>query len=136
MEAAANHTIRWTSLIVLAASFLGTIIAINGRWPTSWRFWEQVSTLAIVGGIALQGLFTLFEWGFRKRRLDPRYFAPFLLDVAGTYIGYSLLLVPAFTTAFVRTGLPEPGPALLAHLGVVLLSVFAAYYPEQNLVDD
>lgn len=136
MEALANHTIRWTSFIVLAASFVGTIVAINGRWPTTWRFWEQLSVFALVGGVALQCLFTLFQWGFRKHHLDPRYLVPFVLDVAATYIGYSILLIPGFTAAFTRTGLPAPGPVVLAHLGVVLISAFAAYYPEQNLVDD
>src|SRR5687768_14916220 len=93
-EAAANFAIRWTSLIVLAASFLGTIMAINGRWPTSWQVWREVSVVALVAGVAFQGIFTLFQWGFRKRRTDPRYFVPFLLDVAATYLGYSVLLVP------------------------------------------
>ena len=135
-EAAANFTIRWTSIIVLAASFIGTIMAINGRWPTSLQFWREVSIVAIVAGLVFQGIFTLFQWGFRKRRTDPRYFVPFLLDVAATYIGYSILLIPPFTAAFERTGLPAPAPAILAHGGVILLSIFAAYYPEQNLVDD
>lgn len=135
-EAAANITIRWTSLIVLAGSFVGTIAAINGRWPTSWDFWREVSPIAIIAGLIFQSIFTLFQWGFRKRRTDPRYFVPFLLDVAATYIGYAVLLVPLFTAAFERTGLPAPFPTVLAHAGVLLLSIFAAYYPEQNLVDD
>ena len=140
-ERAANSVIRYTSIIVLAASFVGTIIAINGRWPTTGQFWtgtfwSQISVFALVGGIALQSVFTLFEWGFRKRRSDPRYFVPFVLDMAGTYIGFGIVLVAPFTTAFSRTGLSAPIPAIIAHCGVLLLAAFAAYYPEQNLVDD
>lgn len=140
-ERAANGVIRYTSIIVLVTSFVGTIVAINGRWPNTWQFWtagfwSQVSLLALVGGCAIQGLCTLFEWGFRRRRLDPRYFVPFLIDMAATYVGFGIILVGPFTTAFTRTNLAAPIPAILAHLGVLLLSAFAAYYPEQNLVDD
>jgi hypothetical protein len=77
----------------------------------------------------------LFEWGFHLHHTDPRYFVPFIADVIGTYIGFSILLVPIFTSAFKNTGLPDLACTALAHVGVILLSIFAAYYPEHNLVD-
>ena len=40
VEEIARHTVRWTSLIVLFASFLGAVMAFNGSWPTNWRVWE------------------------------------------------------------------------------------------------
>lgn len=37
VEEVARHTVRWTSLGVLAVSFIGTIMAFNGSWPTTWK---------------------------------------------------------------------------------------------------
>jgi hypothetical protein len=130
----ARHTIRWTSFIVLAVSFIGAIIAFNGSWPTSFRFWEQVSLLALVAGIGLQSFCTLMEWANRKRRFSIQYLGPLTIDVGSTYIGFAPLLVPRFSSGLSRAGLPELVTTILAHAGVVMLALWFAYYPEQNLV--
>lgn len=132
----ARHTVRWTSLIVLAVSFIGAIIAINGRWPTTWRVWEQLSLLAVIGGIAVQGFCTLMEWANRKRRLSIQYIGPLVIDLGSTYIGFAPLLVPPFSRGLKSAGLPETVSLVLAHIGVVLLALWFAYYPEQTLIDD
>lgn len=136
IDEVARHTVRWTSLIVLAVSFIGAIIAFNGTWPTSWRFWEHVSLLAIVSGIALQGFCTLMEWANRKRRLTPHYLGPLMLDIGSTYIGFAPLLVPNFQRGLLQAGLPTQIGMVVAHAGVVMLAIWFAYYPEQTLVDD
>lgn len=137
----ARHTVRWTSLIVLAVSFIGAIIAFNGKWPDTWHVWEgafwgQLSLLAVAGGIILQGFCTLMEWANRKRRLTPQYLGPLALDIGSTYIGFAPLLVPSFKSGLLRAGLPDTVGLVIAHLGVVLLAIWFAYYPEQTLVDD
>lgn len=136
VEEAARHTIRWTSIGVLFLSVAGTIAAFNGAWPRSWRFWEDVSLIAIVVGGGLQALCTVLEWGYRHHRTDPRYFVPLLFDIGGTYAGFAPLLVPVFALAFVRAGLPGSATLIIGHAGVILLSILAAYYPEQTLVSD
>jgi hypothetical protein len=136
VEKVATQTIRWTSLAILACSFVGAIIAFNGRWPSTWRVWEQVSIVALVGGLLLQVFCTLMEWANRKRRHSPRYFVPLILDVGSTYIGFAPLIAPFFRDGLARAGLPDPLPSLLAHAGVILLSLWFAYYPEQNLIED
>ena len=136
VEELARHTVRWTSLGVLAVSFIGTIMAFNGRWPTSWRVWEEVSLLAFVAGIALQAFCTLMEWANRKRRVSIQYIGPLMIDLAGTYVGFAALLVPVFTRALQRATLPELVATIVAHLGVVLLALWFAYYPETNLVKE
>lgn len=136
VEEIARHTVRWTSLIVLAVSFIGAIMAFNGRWPTSWRVWEQVSIIALAAGVLLQGFCTLMEWANRKKRLSPQYLGPLLVDIGSTYIGFAPLLVPLFRRALTRATLPDLAAEVVAHLGVVLLAWWFAYYPEQNLVKE
>ena len=134
VEEIARHTVRWTSLGVLAISFIGAIMAFNGSWPTSWRVWEQVSLLAIIAGIVLQGFCTLMEWANRKRRGSPQYLGPLVLDIGSTYIGFAPLLVPVFQRGLERATLPQLVAQIVAHLAVVILAWWFAYYPEQNLV--
>jgi hypothetical protein len=141
VEELARHTVRWTSLFILVASFVGAIIAFNGRWPDTWhlwegRFWTQLSFVAIVAGIALQGFCTLMEWANRKHRYSPKYLGPLTLDIGSTYIGYAPLLIPAFRAGLARAGLPELVTLIIANIGVVLLALWVAYYPEQNLIEE
>jgi len=134
VEEIARHTVRWTSLSVLAVSFLGAIMAFNGQWPTTWRVWEQVSMLAFIAGVALQGFCTLMEWANRKYRLSPQYLGPLLLDIGSTYVGFAPLLVPVFERGLIRATLPPLVTQVVAHLAVVVLAWWFAYYPEQNLI--
>lgn len=136
VEEFARHTVRWTSLGVLVVSFIGTIMAFNGKWPSTWRFWEQVSTIAIIAGVALQSFCTLMEWANRRRRLSIHYIGPLFIDVAGTYIGFASLLVPIFIRALERSMLPTIAATLVAHIGVIVLAFWFAYYPETNLVQE
>ena len=140
-EWAAIHTIRWSSIGVLVASFVGTIVALNGgvpQLPVSGllKFWTWVSPIAVLGGVIIQGLCTTLEWGFRKRRSDPRYFVPLIFDFGGTYLGYAPLLVPFLANGFTRAGIGGIAATIIGHIGVALLSILAAYYPEQNLIDE
>ncbi len=132
----ALHTVRWTSIGILAVSFIGAIIAFNGRWPTTLRFWEEVSILAIIGGILLQGFCTLLEWANRKHRFSIKYLGPLTLDVGSTYIGFAPLLVPLFSRGLDRAQLPHSLSLIIAHAGVVILALWFAYYPEQNLIEE
>lgn len=136
VEEIARHTVRWTSLGVLAVSFIGAIMAFNGQWPTSFRVWEQVSILAALAGILLQGFCTLMEWANRHHRTSPKYLGPLLLDIGSTYVGLAPLLVPIFQRGLTRATLPEPAAQGIAHIAVVVLAWWFAYYPEQNLVKD
>jgi hypothetical protein len=132
----ARHTVRWSSIIVLLFSYAGASIAFNGEWPTTWRFWEQVSIVAIIGGIVLQSFCTLMEWSNRKRRFSVQYLGPLTLDVGSTYIGFAPLLAPIFHGGLSRAGLPSPINTIIAHAGVVMLALWFAYYPEQNLMEE
>jgi hypothetical protein len=136
VEEIARHTVRWTSLGVLAVSFIGAIMAFNGQWPTSWRVWEQVSLIAAVAGVVLQGFCTLMEWANRKKRLSPQYLGPLLIDIGSTYIGFAPLLVPIFQRGLQRALLPLLAAQIIAHIAVVVLAWWFAYYPEQNLVKE
>ena len=133
---AARHTVRWTSLAVLSGSFVGTIMAFNGGWPTSWQLWTQVSFLAIIAGILVQAFCTLMQWANRNERHSPKYLAPVAIDIAATYVGYAMLLIPIFQTALRNAMLPEDVASILAHAGVVIVAIWAAVYPEQNLVEE
>lgn len=136
VEAAYIHTVRWTSVVVLVVSFVSAMIALNGHWPTPIYAVWTLSPIAIVGGFALQGFCTLAEWANRKRRLDPRYLAPLALDIGTTYVGFAPLLVPIFTAALARAGLPVGVAQFGAHAGVILIAAWFAYYPETTLVKD
>jgi hypothetical protein len=131
----ARHTVRWTSLGLLVVSFVGAIVAINGAWPNPWYDVRQISLIAAIGGFVLQGFCTLMEWANRKRRLSPKYLGPLVLDLGSTYIGFAPLLAPIFVGGLVRAGLGDTLAAIIAHAGVILLAIWLAYYPEQNLVD-
>lgn len=51
VEQVARHTVRWTSIIVLVVSFIGAIVAINGRWPAPLYDVQQLSLIVIIGGL-------------------------------------------------------------------------------------
>lgn len=131
----ARHTVRWTSLGLLVVSFVGAIIAINGAWPSPWYDVRQISLIAAIGGILLQVFCTLMEWANRKRRFTPQYLGPLAIDLGSTYIGFAPLLAPIFAGGLARAGLGDTLARVIAHAGVVMLAIWLAYYPEQNLVD-
>ena len=136
VEEVARHTVRWTSLGVLFLSFVGAVMAFNGRWPNGWRFWEDISPLALAAGIMLQSFCTLMEWGNRRQRWSMQYLGPLTLDVISTYIGFAPVLIPIFERGLSRATLPAAGALAAAHLAVIALSLWASIYPEQNLVEE
>src|SRR5437868_4347998 len=136
VEEVARHTIRWTSLGILLISFIGAIMAFNGSWPTSWQFWHEISITAVVAGIILQSFCTLMEWANHKRKGSPQYLAPLILDIASTYVGFTPLLIPIFEKALLHATLPTLAAQIIAHIGVVILAWWVAYYPEQNLIEE
>jgi len=136
IDAVYAHTVRWTSVLVLVVSFIGAMVALNGRWPTPIYAVWTLSPIAIVGGLVLQGFCTLAEWANRKRRLDPRYLAPLALDIGTTYIGFAPLFLPTFTTALDTAGMPASAAQIGAHVGIILIAVWFAYYPEVTLIKD
>jgi hypothetical protein len=122
-------------------SYIGTTLALNGGVPELpisqlVKVWQWVSPLAAGGALAVQGLCTVLEWGYRKHRSDPRYFVPLLFDIGGTYIGYAPLLAALFAAGLARAGMADALAGAIGHIGVVLLAVLTAYYPEQTLVDN
>ncbi len=136
VERVANRTIQVSSFVVLAGSFIGTIMAINGRWPDQWDFWKDVSPIAVIAGIAIQSFCTLMEWGSRRKRFSLRYGFPFLIDVVGTYIGYAALFVPMLVAGFLTARMAPTLALVVSHIIVLVGSVFVAYWPEMNLVED
>ncbi len=136
VEEVARHTVRWTSLGVLALSFIGAIMAFNGGWPDSWYVWEDINALALMAGVTLQGFCTLMEWANRKRRWTPHYLGPLTLDVGSTYIGFAPILVPVFLRGLTRAQLPDSVALIAAHCAVIALAWWTAYYPETNLVKE
>lgn len=76
------------------------------------------------------------EWANRKQRLSVGYAGPLLLDIGCTYVGYAPLFVPLFLAGLLRSGLPQLASLVIGHLGVLMLAMWLAYYPEQNLVGE
>lgn len=134
VEEFARHTVRWTSIIVLIGSFVGSVMAFNGSWPATWKVWEHISLVALVGGIGVQVFCTLMEWANRKNRLSPRYIGPLLIDVGSTYIGFAPLLIPVLVRALSRTTMPASAAQVVAHVAVIVVAWWLAYYPETNLI--
>lgn len=120
---------RWTALVVLFVSFVGTIVALNGGWPSIIAL--KIGPAAVLGGLAIQGLLTYFEWHYYDRRAIS--WGARLVDTAFTAVGYGPLLVPPLTVYLAGKSVPS---AIYAAWGIaVLVSFLTAWYPESRLVD-
>lgn len=151
VDAVAVRLMRFGAIALLAMSFLGTVIAINGGWEpiiAAWPApWQGISLLAAVVGLSLQGWITLIEWYQRRRKSGLLYLSHASVDVIFTYMGYAPILAPFFTAGLTDMGLvawlatfldQEPAVALVTLLAttiVGILSVILAVLPEQMLVE-
>lgn len=124
---------RWTALVVLFVSFLGTIVTFAGGWPP---FLAGLRTFqpawgAIGGGLFVQGLLTYFQWHYFDRRYVS--FPARIADAVLTALGYGPLVIDALTLYL--TSRDAPQPLYLAWLVIGLVSYALAWYPESRLVD-
>lgn len=123
---------RWTALVILFVSFLGTIVALAGGWPA---FIGSIRTLqphwaAILGGAAIQGLLTFLEWHYFDRPLIA--WGARIGDAYLTAIGYGPLVIGPLSALAARYA---PQPLYVAWFVVGLASLAVAWYPESRLVD-
>lgn len=122
---------RLSAFVVLFFSFAGTIAALSGGW-TALRTDPQFAP--IVGGLALQGIFTVVEWWYGSGRGPWRYRLALCADSALTALGYGPLVAAWLTAYLAAHGLG--GLAEVAAWGIISLASFAvAWFPERMLID-
>ena len=120
--------------VLWIASTAGTIAALNGGWPAPLGTAAGVSWRAVLIGLAVQAVLTVFEYGYAKRRSSILWWGPFAADVAATYLGYSVLLIEPFTARFAGAGVGAAAP-WAAHALLLVLCGFIAYIPEATFVE-
>lgn len=118
---------RWTALVVLLASFMGTIAAWGGGWDTFLAAWNSDAPPwgAVAGGVGLQVLLTYLQWHYYDRRsvsIPAR-----LADAGLTTVGYGPLFLewPSWTDTTLW----------LPWVIVGVVSFVVAWYPESRLVE-
>ena len=122
---------RLSAFVVLFFSFAGTIAALSGGW-TALR--ENPQIAPILGGVALQGIFTVVEWWYGSGRGPWRYRLALCADSALTALGYGPLIVPWLGAYLAANGAGEAG-GVLAWVAVGIASLLVAWYPERQLID-
>lgn len=120
---------RATAWIVLVVSFIGTIVVFHGGWGPILAF--AFSIRAIVGGLLLQGLLTWLQWVYKHNRL--LCWGSRVIDAGLTAYGYGPLFIVALVAYLAEREVPQP--LYVAWLIVGLVSLAAAWYPEDRLVD-
>lgn len=122
---------RFSAFVVLFFSFAGTIVALSGGW-SALRDSPQLAP--IVGGLALQGIFTVLQWWYGAGRGPWRYRVALCADSALTAVGYGPLIVPWLGTYLAARGAGQVGD-VVAWLIVGVVSLLVAWYPERQLID-
>lgn len=128
---------------VLFLSFLGTVVAFHGGWARILSL--QISLGAIAAGLLAQLVLTFLQWAYKYNR--PLCWGSRLVDAGLTAGGYGPIFVPIFLALLLGLGLnaeqavtlPWLGQAPIARVGawgiMGLVSLLAAWYPEDRLVD-
>lgn len=129
LERARGPVERATAWIVLVVSFIGTIAALHGGWAPILAL--QFSASAILGGMLLQGLLTWLQWGYQHNRL--LCWGSRIVDAGLTAYGYGPLFIATLVAYLTSRGVPAP--PYVAWFLVGLVSLAAAWYPEDRLVD-
>lgn len=122
---------RFSAFFVLFFSFAGTIAALSGGW-TALR--TAPAPAPILGGLALQGVFTVVEWWYGAGRNPWLYRAALCADSALTAVGYGSLIVSWLSAYLAARGAGEIGD-VLAWIVVGIASLLVAWYPEKRLID-
>lgn len=124
---------RWTALVILFVSFLGTIVALAGGWEpflSSLRAYRP-PWAAIAGGIGIQALLTFLEWHYFDRRFVS--IPARVVDTVFTALGYGPLVLSLLSAALVERHVSEP--IYVAWLIIGVVSYVIAWYPESRLID-
>lgn len=137
----AVNGVRLAAYAILVLSFAGSILAFDGNWQPSWRFWEGISPAAALAGIALQVEITLVEWWRGGHWKDPVYLFHLALDAILTFLGFWPLLGQPFShaLALIYHTFFNSNPSALA-LDIIAKTLFAAAciiaarWPEKRLV--
>jgi hypothetical protein len=119
---------RWSALVILFASFLGTIAAMSGGWPA---LISAPALTPILGGFIFQGILTYLEWHYYDHK--PISWAARFFDAGLTAWGYGPLVIVPLTAFLVARGMPSAEYAAWGIIGIV--SFLTAWYPESRLVD-
>jgi len=120
---------RWTALVVLFASFVGTVVAFNGGWPNILAL--KISIAATLLGVILQVLLTYLEWHYYD--VPAISWGARVIDMVTIAAGYGpLVLTPL---ANYLEGKNAPQPFYIAWLIIGLVSLGIAWYPESRLVE-
>lgn len=78
LDSSAPTVVRWSSILLILLSFLGTIVAFHGN---DWQALRSPSMPRLLAAVALQAWCTAFEWYNRKRKRSFWYVQAFVLDV-------------------------------------------------------
>lgn len=139
VDVATTNIIRTAAGVMLVASFIGSIAALNGGWEpvvAAWpRPWEGLSLSAALAGVLIQGWLTVVQLNQRRRKLGLLYLSHLIPDVGLTAIGYAPVVLPFLMGGFTRAGLAPDAAFWLA--GGILLggAVSLAMVPEHILID-
>ena len=78
IDSSRPSVVRWSSILLILLSFLGTIVAFHGN---DWQALRSPSMPRLLAAVALQAWCTAFEWYNRKRKRSFWYVQAFVLDV-------------------------------------------------------
>lgn len=130
---------KYGAVALLAVSFAGSVVALNGGWQPvidAWpRPWLGINPLAAAVGIGLQSWITLIEWHKRDDKLSLLYLTHLAIDTALTWLGYVPVLGPFFAGGLGKLGVEGFAQTLGAGAIVAVLALILAKLPEEMLVD-
>lgn len=119
---------RWSALVILFASFAGTIAALSGGWGA---LISAPSLTPILGGLIFQGVLTYLEWHYYDHK--PISWGARIFDTGLTAWGYGPLVVAPLAAFLAARGISSAEQAAWAIIAIV--SFLTAWYPESRLVD-
>ena len=142
VDKAAIGIMRYGAIVLLAVSFVGSVVALNGGWQPvidAWpRPWQGVNLLAAVVGVGLQSWLTMIQWHRRHNKRSLLYITHLAIDASLTFIGYYPILVPFFASGFMKLGIEVQNAQYAQYAAFALTAILAlilAKIPEEMLVD-
>lgn len=103
IDSSRPSVVRWSSILLILLSFLGTIVAFHSN---DWQALRSPSMPRLLAAVALQAWCTAFEWYNRKRKRSFWYVQAFVLDVlpstyafAGVVSFFLSILIPTAALA-------------------------------------
>jgi hypothetical protein len=122
-------------LLWLVGLFGSMLVFVPGQFAGFLADPSTFTAKALLGGIAIQGVLTGFEFVNRKKKHRPYWWLPFSVDVGFTYVGFKTFAVPQVAGLIGGAGVSEGVALVLAHVLVLLCSGFAAWLPEDTFID-